>query len=62
METGETCLTLRRGQPDINTLKYYNNLSSNLHQHNQTKIDAFFTLKMDGNSTNFVINVMKNTE
>ncbi|EAD4550185.1 integrase, partial [Listeria monocytogenes] len=28
----------------------------------QTKIDAFFTLKMDGNSTNFVINVMKNTE
>ncbi|EAC4334673.1 integrase, partial [Listeria monocytogenes] len=23
---------------------------------------AFFTLKMDGNSTNFVINVMKNTE
>ncbi|EAD4787923.1 integrase, partial [Listeria monocytogenes] len=24
--------------------------------------DAFFTLKMDGNSTNFVINVMKNTE
>ncbi|EAD1622050.1 integrase, partial [Listeria monocytogenes] len=27
-----------------------------------TKIDAFFTLKMDGNSTNFVTNVMKNTE
>ncbi|EAD8837855.1 integrase, partial [Listeria monocytogenes] len=26
------------------------------------KIDAFFTLKMDGNSTNFVTNVMKNTE
>ncbi|EAD4917406.1 integrase, partial [Listeria monocytogenes] len=26
-----------------------------MHQHNQTKIDAFFTLKMDGNSTNFVI-------
>ncbi|EAD1539250.1 integrase, partial [Listeria monocytogenes] len=25
-----------------------------MHQHNQTKIDAFFTLKMDGNSTNFV--------
>ncbi|EAD4933771.1 integrase, partial [Listeria monocytogenes] len=25
-------------------------------------IDAFFTLKMDGNSTNFVTNVMKNTE
>ncbi|EAC6512669.1 integrase, partial [Listeria monocytogenes] len=24
--------------------------------------DAFFTLKMDGNSTNFVTNVMKNTE
>ncbi|EAC6162938.1 integrase, partial [Listeria monocytogenes] len=24
-----------------------------MHQHNQTKIDAFFTLKMDGNSTNF---------
>ncbi|EAF0807470.1 integrase, partial [Listeria monocytogenes] len=23
-----------------------------MHQHNQTKIDAFFTLKMDGNSTN----------
>ncbi|EAF2127183.1 integrase, partial [Listeria monocytogenes] len=23
---------------------------------------AFFTLKMDGNSTNFVTNVMKNTE
>ncbi|EAG1951820.1 integrase, partial [Listeria monocytogenes] len=22
-----------------------------MHQHNQTKIDAFFTLKMDGNST-----------
>ncbi|EAG5508646.1 integrase, partial [Listeria monocytogenes] len=21
-----------------------------MHQHNQTKIDAFFTLKMDGNS------------
>ncbi|AHJ35303.1 integrase [Listeria monocytogenes] len=33
-----------------------------MHQHNQTKIDAFFTLKMDGNSTNFVTNVMKNTE
>ncbi|EAD3972639.1 integrase, partial [Listeria monocytogenes] len=30
-----------------------------MHQHNQTKIDAFFTLKMDGNSTNFVTNVMK---
>ncbi|EAD3714918.1 integrase, partial [Listeria monocytogenes] len=28
-----------------------------MHQHNQTKIDAFFTLKMDGNSTNFVTNV-----
>ncbi|EAD8578019.1 integrase, partial [Listeria monocytogenes] len=27
-----------------------------MHQHNQTKIDAFFTLKMDGNSTNFVTN------
>lgn len=62
METGETCLTLREVNLILITLKYYNNLSSNLHQHNQTKIDAFFTLKMDGNSTNFVTNVMKNTE
>ncbi|HAC3401554.1 TPA_asm: integrase [Listeria monocytogenes] len=44
------------------TLKYYSHLSSNLRQHNQSKVDAFFTLKTDENTTNFTTNATKTTE
>lgn len=53
----------RLGHDDINTtLKYYSHLSSNLRQQNQSKVDAFFTLKTDENTTKFATNATKTTE
>ncbi|MWA51625.1 integrase [Listeria monocytogenes] len=33
-----------------------------MHQHNQSKVDAFFTLKTNENTTNFATNTTKTTE
>ncbi|EAF4425979.1 integrase [Listeria monocytogenes] len=37
-------------------------MSSNLRQQNQSKVDAFFTLKTDENTTKFATNATKTTE